>query len=337
MAVMTASPVHSSGSDSVQSQARASVIACVDDTRSALAVVRAAADFAQSFERPLILLHVLDHEAGNGRVPDPFEWNMRRLEVYREMDRLRSGLPDLQEEVRFELSEGDWITALADRDSASAALLVVGGAQTKATLRAMSGTARQLVENYPGSVLLVPRDYSPRDAGPNRIAVPIDGSNYAEAALVEAVRLARRHRAELLLIHAVPDAGLADFGPPMMTDLELRLAVDQRNERLACAFLESTRRRLLDQGLVVRSLCLKGEARTALLHALEAEACDLVVLSPKGQGGRRCNDLSVGSTASYLLDHLGGPILLVKSDKLPEQRRVPIVPKERMPSSAVAT
>lgn len=285
--------MYSSSGGSAQSQLRAPVIACVDDTRTACAVVRAAADYAQSFERPLILFHVLAHETDTGRVPDPFEWNVRRLEVYREMERLRGGLPELPDDVRFELNEGDWITALADHESAPAALLVVGASHPPASPHGISGMERLLTESYPGSVLVVPRDYAPRAYWPARIAVPIDGSNYAEAALAEAVRLARHHHAELLLIHAVPDAGLADFGPPAMTDLELRLAVDQRNERLACAFLEATRRRLLDQGLVVRSLCLKGEARTALLHAIEVESSDLVVLSPRGQGGRRCSDLSM--------------------------------------------
>jgi nucleotide-binding universal stress UspA family protein len=316
--------------------ARGPVIACVNDARDSRAVVRAAAEYAQSFEQPLILYHVLEHEGDPSRLPDPFEWNLRRQEVSRELDRLREGLPDLSQDVLLELDEGDWVTALGERDSAPGTLLVVGAPQTRASRPGASRTARLLAEAHPGSVLLVPGDYAPRAIGPTRIAVPIDGSNFAEAALVEAARLARRLDGELLLIHVVPDAGLAEFGPPATSDLELRLAVDRRNEQAACTFLETTRRRLLDQGLAARILCLKGEARTALLHALEQEAPDLVVLSPKGQGGRRCSDLSIGSTASYLIDHLGGPVLLVKADKAPGARHLPMAPGGRMPGSACA-
>lgn len=336
MAFLPVSPILPSNRGSARPLARGPVIACVDDARDSRAVVRAAAEYAQSFECPLILFHVLEHDGDPSRLPDPFEWNLRRQEVRRELDRLRQGLPDLSQDVLLELNEGDWITALGDRESGPGTLLVVGAPQRRASRLGASRTARLLAEAHPGSVLMVPRDYAPRAIGPTRIAVPIDGSNFAEAALVEAVRLARPLNAELLLVHAVPDAGLADFGPPATSDLELRLAVEQRNEQVACAFLETTRRRLLDQGLAVRSLCLKGEARTALLRALEREAPDLVVLSPKGQGGRRCSDLSIGSTASYLLDHLGGPVLLVMADKAPGARHTPLAPAERMPGSACA-
>lgn len=329
MAVLPVSPFVQSDKGSIRSAAPSPVIACVDDTRDARALVRAAAEYAQSLDRPLVLFHVLEHGDDPTRLPDPFEWNLRKQEARRELDRLREGLPDLSQDVALDLEEGDWLTALGDQERDSGALLVVGAPPRRVSRPSASRMARLLAETHSGSVLLIPHDHAPRAIGPTRIAVPIDGSNFAEAALVEAVLLARRLSGELLLVHVVPDAGLAEFGPPAMSDLELRLAVEHRNELAACAFLETTRRRLLDQGLAVRSLCLKGEPRTALLHALEQESPDLVVLSPKGQGGRRCSDLSIGSTASYLIDHLTGPMLLVKADKTPAARHIPLAPPAR--------
>lgn len=334
MAVSTVSPVPSSEGSAATLPEGGPVIACIDDTRNSHAVARAAADYARSFGRPLVLFHVIEHDRDPSHLPDPFEWNLRRQEARRNLDRLRESLPDLSQEVLLELEEGNWLGALADRKNEGSAMLVVGAPKARGSSASRLG--RQLAEAHPGSVLLVPPGYAPRAARPARIAVPIDGSNFAESALVEATRLAPQLGAELLLVHVVPDAGLADFGPPATSDLELRLAVDRRNERVACGFLERTRRRLIDQGLAVRSLCLKGETRSALLRAFADEMPDLVVLSPKGQGGRRCSDLSIGSTASYLLDHLAGPILLVKSERTPDTRHAQLAPGERMPGPAFA-
>lgn len=310
------------------------VIACIDDPSNSRAVTQAAADYARLFDRPLVLFHVIEHDRDTSHLPDPFEWNLRRQEARRNLDRLRASLPELAQGVMLELEEGNWLGALAGRKRDGGATIVAGAPQARGSSRSRLG--RQLAEAHPGPVLLVPPGYAARAAGSTRIAVPIDGSNFSESALVEAARLASHLGAELLLIHVIPDAGLADFGPPSTGDLELRLAVERRNEQVACGFLERTRRRLIDQGLSVRSLCLKGETRSALLRALADEVPDLIVLSPRGQGGRRCSDLSIGSTASYLLDHLAGPVLLVRSEKSPDARHAQMAPGERMPGPAFA-
>ena len=296
----------------------------------------AAAHYANSFDRPLILYHVLEHLGDPGELPDPIEWQLRRQAAYRNLNRLRDGLPEQSGDVTLELNEGDWLTALADRVGETGALLVIGGPGWDEAVTTAGRVAMLVTHASPASLLLVPPGYAPDPARRPRIAVPIDGSNYAEAALAEAMRLARRLDAELLLIHVVSEAGLTDFGPPAISDLELRVRLDRRNEQAALCFLETTRRRLIDQGFIVRSLCLKGYPRTALLRSLAEEAPDLVILSAKGQGGKRCNDLSIGGTASYLLDHLTGLIMLVRPAHLTLGRHHPLARGTRSPFSAHA-
>lgn len=296
------------------------VIACVDGSPHSREVVYAAADFACSCARPLILFHALAHPGDPAEIPDPLAWNLRRQEAHRELGRLRDMLSGLPDAVSVELSDGDWITALGDRVGKAGTLTVIGLPWPHERGLPTGQVARTIADTFVGSVLLVPPGYIPRAGRTWRIAVPIDGSTYAEAALAEATRIARRSGAELLIVHAIPDAGLTDFGPLATSDLELRMQLDRRNEQAAYGFLETTRRRLADQGLVARSLCIKGDTRSALLRVLGEQAPDLVVLSAKGQGGKRCSDLSIGGTVSYLLDHLTCPVMLVRPAAQPSGR-----------------
>ena len=302
----------------------APVIGCVDGSSRSREVALVAAHYAASVDRPLILYHVIEHFGDPAELPDPIEWKLRRQAAFLELGRLRDSWPEQSGEVVLEFNEGDWLTALADRVGETDALLVIGAPGSDEAATTAGRVAMLVAHAAPASLLLVPAGYAPNIGARPRIAVPIDGSNFAEMALAEAMRLARQLGAELLLIHVVPEAGMTDFGPPAIHDLELRVRLDRRNEQAAIYFLETTRRRLIDQGYMVRSLCLKGDTRTALLRALSEEAPDLVIMSAKGQGGKRCNDLSIGGTASYLLDHLNGLIMLVRPSHDAMARRQPI-------------
>jgi len=312
----------------------APVIACVDASRCSVDVARAAAEYARWGKRPLILLHAIGR-SGEGP-PDPLEWNIRRQVARRDLGRLRETLPDFPQDVSVEFNDGDWLTAMSDYESSSGAVLAIAAPRPLEGSDPACRLARLAAENHPGSVLLVPPGYLPRVEGKPRIAVPIDGSNYGAAALAEAIRLARHANAELLLVHVVPEGGLTDFGPPTASDIDLRMRLDRRNEDAAYSFLETTRRRLADQGLAVRSLCLKGDTRSSLLRALAEEAPDLVILSARGHGGKRCNDMAIGGTASYLIDHLTGPVMLLRSTAASADRHTPPNPHERLHNTASA-
>ncbi|WCT78596.1 universal stress protein [Novosphingobium humi] len=292
------------------------VIAFVDGSRRSRDVVLAAADFARSCMRPLILFHAMPEPVDLSAIPDPLAWSIRRQEARKDLARWRDMLPQLPGAVSLELSEGDWLSALGSRACEAGALTVIGSPHADEYCDAAGQAAKLIAGTQLGSVLLVPSGYTSREVMMRRIAVPIDGSNYAEAALAEAVRLARKSQAELLLVHVVPDAALTEFGPLATGDLELRKRLEERNEKAACGFMETTRRRLIDQGLVARVLCKKGDTRSTLLKVLSEQEPDLVVISAKGQGGRHCSDLSIGGTASYLLDHLACPVMLVRPPRL---------------------
>jgi nucleotide-binding universal stress UspA family protein len=267
---------------------------------------------AKALGRPLWLLYLFEPTDNHFGRPDPLDWSLRRQQARRLLARLRDGLVQIAPGVPIELVEGDSLETLDDKVGMHDALVVVGAPRRDAKHPGSSEVVRRFIEAGHGIAIVVPDEHDPASAIAGRIAVPVDGSGFAEIALTEASKAARTMRAELVLVHVVPEAGLAGFGLPDSADLELRKRLEQRNEQVACGFLERTRRRLADQGLKANYLCLKGDTRSTLTRAINAAAPDLVVLSARGAGGRHCRDLSIGSTASYPLEHLTTPVMLVR-------------------------
>lgn len=285
------------------------VIACIDLSRGARAVANVAADLANALELPLTLFHVI--EPMGGQRPDPFDWNLRRQQARSHLARLRASLHLDSDMVSVELAEGERVQAICDRGAESGSILVLGASGPGEHLLFRGQTAQPVLESGIGPVLLVPKGHTYAGHLFDRVLVPLDGSHFSDAALAEAGRIAGKTGAELLLAHVVPEAGLMALGPPESVDLELRKRLDRHNQLIASDFIEQVTRRMAQQGLKVRGMCLKGETRSTLQHAIAEVRPSLVVLSTRGQGGRHGLDLPIGSTASYLLDHLAGPTLLV--------------------------
>jgi len=93
----------------------------------------------------------------------------------------------------------------------------------------------------------------------------------------------------------------------------LRDRLRLRNERAAEQYLRRVRSRL-PPNLETRVRVLSdGDARHALLRAVVEDHADLMVLSSTGQSGHP--DMSVGSVADYLINHLEIPVLLVREQE----------------------
>ena len=234
---------------------------------------------------------------------------MRRRQARRYLERLAAELR-APGELAYDIAEGERIHEIARRGHAPGATLVLGTSGESRGPACGRRTAQQALEFGVERVILVPK--ASISAPLETILVPLDGSGCCETALIEASRLAEQTGASLLLAHVVPPSGPTLFGPPEPADVRLREELDKRNQDSACQFLERKRRQLADRGLEVRSLCLKGDPRSELAQLITEERPGLVVMSTRGQGGRHCGDLSVGSTASYLLAHTDGPMLLLQ-------------------------
>lgn len=179
----------------------------------------------------------------------------------------------------------------------------------------LGSVADKLMRLAPCPVLLLtPEAAADRTAvaSLHRIAVPLDGSELAEAALPVATRLAQATSATLLLIRAQPFVLSAmSIYPyvPELSDTQAEL------ERAAETYLQQVRERL--PGLpAVETQLVRGPASAALLDYLKEESPDLVVMTTHGRGGVK--RLVLGSTADRIV-RAGMPTLLLRPDVRPTE------------------
>jgi nucleotide-binding universal stress UspA family protein len=132
----------------------------------------------------------------------------------------------------------------------------------------------------------------------SKIVVGTDGSGSATRAVERAVELARRLGAELLVVHAHPEAnvgyGLSGENYP---------EIARGQEILA----EAESRHAAD--VAVRTVLRKGEAAESLLDVAEEEGADLIVVGNKGMAGAR--RFLVGSVPNRVSHHSVCDVLIV--------------------------
>jgi nucleotide-binding universal stress UspA family protein len=134
------------------------------------------------------------------------------------------------------------------------------------------------------------------------VMVPLDGSQFAEAALPLAALVAGRAGAKvrLALVHlpATPPGGDA---------AGIDVTVQERER----GYLASTASRLDPAGVVVPELLLlEGQPGPALADELERHPTDLVVMATHGRGA--VSRLWLGSVADFLIRHVHVPVLLTR-------------------------
>jgi len=143
-----------------------------------------------------------------------------------------------------------------------------------------------------------------------RIAVPLDGSPLAEAALAPAATLAAAAGARLVLLRVQSLPVTATMADGYVPDLS---AVEAELERQAQQYLAEMQGHL-PAGVAADIAVLRGVPTATLADYLEENAVDLVVMTTHGRGGVR--RLAMGSTADRLV-RLGLPVLLIRAAEQP--------------------
>jgi nucleotide-binding universal stress UspA family protein len=272
-----------------------------------------AAAIAEAMGSRLTVIHVLEPPTAGQTPPDPIEWELRHREAQAQIMQLTEHAGDTLQ-IESSVVEGpaaERICQWAREHKVDLTVLAARG-ESGWSEWGLGGTARQVVESVPGPVMLVPVVETGGDAVRyRRLMVPLDCSSRAECALPIAVRIARGHEAEVLLVHAVPDVDLTEVGPLEAEDLDLRDRLRRRNERVAQRYLNLIRARMPLTGASTRIRLLpSGDPRHALARAVSDEGIDIIVLCASGLSGHR--DLPIGSTADFLMTHAAKPILLVR-------------------------
>jgi nucleotide-binding universal stress UspA family protein len=155
----------------------------------------------------------------------------------------------------------------------------------------------------------------------DRILVPLDGSELAEAAIARAVEAAATQPSSLMLMRAAEARTLPG------TD-----AIDAQIEavREAETYLASVKAQLEKQGVQkVEANVWYGPAASAIIEAAQMYKPDLIVMSTHGRSG--LGRLIFGSVAESVLRGTTIPILLIRPAGAPVER--PAGPDAARPAS----
>jgi len=142
----------------------------------------------------------------------------------------------------------------------------------------------------------------------DKILVPLDGSDLAEAALETAVDLLNAQPTAMLVLlrAAEPSMPLADD----------RVEDRARAVREAESYLNGVAAGLREGGIRRVKTCVwYGPAAPTIVEAAEAEKANLIVMSSHGRGG--AGRLIFGSVAESVLHGTRTPILLVRDTSAP--------------------
>jgi nucleotide-binding universal stress UspA family protein len=141
------------------------------------------------------------------------------------------------------------------------------------------------------------------------ILVPLDGSDFAEAAIDVARSLADHHRAtlEFVTVHRPSFLLRRPSGAPVADpsiDGEMRSAMKDYLERITTAERARTT-------TPIGSTFAEGDVDDEILNTIKAKAADLVVMTTHGRGG--LERMWIGSVADEIIRRAHVPVLLVRS------------------------
>ncbi len=287
------------------------VLVCVDTSPFSHAALAHAAAVALAVGARLTVMRILEPLASQAPT-DPVEWTLRHRDIEAELRERASHFNDLYADaVVIDGPAAEGICAWVRDNNVDLTVLGVGG-ESNWPFAGLGGTSRRVAEATNASVLLVPS--TKVDDAPvryRRVMTPLDGSSRSECALPIALAIAAAHDAEVVLVHAAPNIDLTETGPLEAEAIALRDRLRRRNERVAEQYLRQVRSRLPRAPVSTRTRVLaSGDPRHALARAAVDYHSDIIVLSATGFSGHP--DLSVGSVAEYLINHVDKPILLVR-------------------------
>lgn len=146
-----------------------------------------------------------------------------------------------------------------------------------------------------------------------KIVVPLDGSGWAQRAVMHACDIARSNESEVILLHVfrppareyTPELALAQQGEQIQ---ELRQQMKQ--------YLIGMRSELREEGVRVRTQYIESsgeEVAQMICDFVNDEGADLVVMSTHGRTG--LGRLLFGSVARDVMECVRVPVMLVKPNK----------------------
>ncbi len=322
----TALPERSNGADTPQvGLAIRHILVPLDGSPLAECVLPYVVAVARATEARVSLLQVLEVAGGmtTGRKHiDPLEWEMARAESHAYLAAVAARLESDGISASVELVQGhgaEQICQLAKRQAADLIVLASHGDGGRQAWN-LGSTVQKVINAATTSLLVVPAHEAPATPLPavhlHRMLLPLDCSQRAECILPAVSELARRHGAELLLAHVVPEPEMPRRMGPSKEDLDLARRVVDRNRRAASRYLRDIQNRLagVSERIDVQ-LCVASHRAQTLHELAQREGIDLVILSAHGSTGDAHQ--RYGSVAAKFLQGGYGPVIILQDLAVP--------------------
>jgi len=156
------------------------------------------------------------------------------------------------------------------------------------------------------------------------ILVATDFSPHSEAALTQAIWLARRSAAKVVLLHVLPDLRqtLLAASPNSSLDIFAGKSDDFQNDicRDAITRMQALITEHHAEDLDIRCETLVGDASIAIIHAVQQDHHDLVLVGTRGHS--TWEQFFLGSTAKRLIRKCPSPVWAVKAEHTGTPRSV---------------
>jgi nucleotide-binding universal stress UspA family protein len=157
-----------------------------------------------------------------------------------------------------------------------------------------------------------------------RILVPLDGSDLAEAVLAHVIPIAEKFGSDVLILRSVPTLAeiigetlpRESFPSSAGQSASVDVARDQYDlqQAEAQAYLEKQRQALAAKGLKVSiELLESSSAAAAILDAAQRTDSDLIAMSTHGRSG--LGRAVFGSVADEVLRKAKRPVLLIRTEE----------------------
>ncbi|HMA36650.1 MAG TPA: universal stress protein [Chloroflexia bacterium] len=211
--------------------------------------------------------------------------------------------------------DGDPVRAILDyvADHPEVQLIALATHGRRGVNRWIFGSvAEEILHQAPVPVVLLRLPAGALPAGPEpvlrTIAVPLDGSAFAESALDQAQTLAQATGARLVLLTARPsldEASLLTNEIPLWVQQQQQLETDR-----LVRYQENLAARLAAQGVKVGTQIGDGRAADVILHLSAESQADLIVMATHGRTGFQ--RLRLGSVALEVVERATPPVFLVR-------------------------
>ncbi|MEX0782587.1 MAG: universal stress protein [Dehalococcoidia bacterium] len=146
-----------------------------------------------------------------------------------------------------------------------------------------------------------------------RVLVPLDGSDLAEAILPYVEELATKLSSEVVLLHAVPSieslltVPVDPVAPPVAIDA---VEIHDAAAKSGAEYLAGVKARLEGVGARVTTELVDGHAEAAILDYVERQRPSIIAMATHGRGGLK--RMVMGSIADAVVRKVTIPVLLFR-------------------------